>query len=664
MIALILAQAAAVAPTGGLISYPPAFFAAQRPANAAEMLQRIPGFILDDGASVRGFEGAGGNVLIDGERPASKSDNLNAILSRIPAARVVRIDVIRGGAPGIDMQGKPVVANVVLKPERTLRGQIEAQGIALPDGRAEGFLEWQASGGDQRQSWETSGFYGRGYSGLLGQGVGLSASTSGPTTHTTIDTEDDGRLEQITGAYERSVAGGRLRINGLAYHDGLKFEEDDADVASSDVESTDQLTRDGSRELGANFTRPLLGDGKLELVGLRRSSDLDQTSSFAAPGTRQVFTIDRHTQESIARGVVKRPLTASLSAEVGVEAARNSLRSRTRFEVDGGDVPVPAANVQVRERRAEAFAKASWRLAPKLTLDGQIRYERSTIGADGDVVIGKTLAFVKPRLLVTWSPDADTQVRLRVEREVGQLDFDAFVAQSSLNTATGVTAGNPDLEPERAWVGEAAFERRFWDRGAVVITANHTEASGVVDRGPVFGNGALFDRPANIGDGTRDSLKLELTLPLDRLGVPAGQLKGYATRRWSRVDDPTTGVARRISGEKPITWEAKFSQDIPRWNLTWGAELYSGFQQAYYRFNAVDAYKLDPFLMTYAEWRPRRDVNVRIVLENLTKRGYRRTTVTYDGVRDAARDGAASLSDRNFHFGRVLYVRLRKTFGG
>ena len=28
-----------------------------------------------------------------------------------------KIDVIRGGAPGIDMQGQPVIANVVLKTE-------------------------------------------------------------------------------------------------------------------------------------------------------------------------------------------------------------------------------------------------------------------------------------------------------------------------------------------------------------------------------------------------------------------------------------------------------------------------------------------------------------------------------------------------------------------
>ena len=79
------------------------------------MVIRLPGFSLDDGSSVRGFAGAAGNVLIDGQRPTSKTDDLISIMKRIPAGTIERIDVIRGAAPGIDMQGKTVVANIVLK---------------------------------------------------------------------------------------------------------------------------------------------------------------------------------------------------------------------------------------------------------------------------------------------------------------------------------------------------------------------------------------------------------------------------------------------------------------------------------------------------------------------------------------------------------------------
>src|SRR5262249_10141919 len=80
---------------------------------AYDMVLRVPGFSFDDGSAARGFAGAAGNVLIDGQRPASKTDDLISILRRIPVSQVERIDLIRGGAPGIDMQGKTVVVNVI-----------------------------------------------------------------------------------------------------------------------------------------------------------------------------------------------------------------------------------------------------------------------------------------------------------------------------------------------------------------------------------------------------------------------------------------------------------------------------------------------------------------------------------------------------------------------
>ena len=76
-------------------------------------VSRLPGFSLDTGSSARGFAGTAGNVLVDGARPTAKTDDLSSILGRIPAASVERIEVIRGGAPGIDMQGQNVVANVI-----------------------------------------------------------------------------------------------------------------------------------------------------------------------------------------------------------------------------------------------------------------------------------------------------------------------------------------------------------------------------------------------------------------------------------------------------------------------------------------------------------------------------------------------------------------------
>src|SRR6185437_15536549 len=95
-----------------------------QPNTAMEMINLLPGFTFDAGSGVRGFSGAAGNVLVDGERPATKSDDLESILRRIPASQVDHIEVIRGGAAGIDMQGKTVLDNVVRRKGDSVTGLV------------------------------------------------------------------------------------------------------------------------------------------------------------------------------------------------------------------------------------------------------------------------------------------------------------------------------------------------------------------------------------------------------------------------------------------------------------------------------------------------------------------------------------------------------------
>ena len=73
------------AAAGEVTPYPAAFFTQYRPANAWDMIARIPGFSADTGDNVRGLSGTAGNILIDGERPPGKAD-LNDILNRLRAS--------------------------------------------------------------------------------------------------------------------------------------------------------------------------------------------------------------------------------------------------------------------------------------------------------------------------------------------------------------------------------------------------------------------------------------------------------------------------------------------------------------------------------------------------------------------------------------------------
>jgi hypothetical protein len=227
----------------------------------------------------------------------------------------------------------------------------------------------------------------------------------------------------------------------------------------------------------------------------------------------------------------------------------------------------------------------------------------------------------------------------------------------------GITAGNPDLNPQQAWVSEAAIEQQLWKGASLLLTARHQKLTDVVDRGPVFASdGTVFDRPTNIGAGTEDDLILDFTLPFDALGWSGAMLKGEALRRWSAVTDPTTGEKREISGLHPSDWNVTFSQDLPRYKTYLGVNLYGQFSRTYYRFNLVEKVKLQTYVRPYAEWKPTPAWSLRMELPIATapRVRFRDTLEIFPGPRSAG--GVPDIQDRQFHFPHGIYFRVLKNF--
>src|SRR5438477_13139787 len=195
-------------------SYPASYFALARPNTAFDMIARLPGFNFDPGQSVRGFAGAAGKVLIDGKRPTTKTDTLDEILQRIPASSVARIDVNHGGAPGIVMQGRTVLANVILV--HTARTEMTATGITnvYTDGQVlpTGQFEFTRRNGDRNLSGsaryydEEGGEQGTGFQHITnGSGVVLRDAFVGKT-------DIDKGLELRSGM-QTPLLGGALNLN-------------------------------------------------------------------------------------------------------------------------------------------------------------------------------------------------------------------------------------------------------------------------------------------------------------------------------------------------------------------------------------------------------------------------------------------------------------------
>ncbi len=660
------ASALPVAPaeaTTGVTSFPAVFFAPLQPTTALDMLERLPGLALDKGSSQRGFEGGGGNVLVDGLRPTSKTDTLEEILRRIPAGQVLRIDLIRGGAPGIDMQGKSVIANVIRSQTGGLQTMVSAGANRISADRWAQFFRLESNGTIGKKAWEVSARFG-GWS--EDDGDDGPHVRTGPTgnliSRSQIVSQTPNLNGSLTAAYQQPLMGGTFRINGRVFNEKKKTQEDDLfSFPVAALTQTDGLATGRDYELGGRYTRPIAEATTLELVGIRQTSD--KTSDFLtrAPTSTDRFTLGRKTEETIGQAVIKRDLGRGMSAEVGVEGALNRLESQTRLVRNLIPVTLPAANVVVEETRTEAFAKSSWRPSDRLSLDGGLRFETSDLSSSGDLNLSKSLSYFKPRIGASWAASPTTEFRVRFERVVGQLKFDDFVAESAVNTGA-VTAGNPAITPEQAWVAEAAIEQRFWKDGVITATVRHSALSDVIDRAPVFTTSGSFDAPANIGEGKKDELIVSLSLPLDRLGLERAQIKGQGTYRKSEVTDPTLGTLREISNLPPVEWDATFSQALPAWNSSWGIEAKSGARNSSYRFNEVFTTKQNTYVKAFYEWRASPDLSWRIEVQNMTQGGMRSTRTAYAGSRKTT--GIAFVDDRDLAFGRTVFVRFRKTLGG
>ncbi len=656
------APAAIQAPAqAGVVSYAPDFFTDVHPNTALDMINRLPSFALDSGSGVRGYEGAAGNVLIDGRRPAVKSEGIGSILQRILATHVARIDVIRGGAPGIDMQGKTVIANVITKQQNGARGIFHYADQHDSDGRSFRTLRVEGSGQVGQRTWEggltVSGFIDDGY----GDGPRTIANGDGTSRllgH--IHAQAWGTQEIATGATEAPLAGGSLRINARLF--GQAYDSAELDTTQFPDTHTEHDHQDDNKaqsEIGARYNHPLGGRTSIEIVALRQDQRERYADAFNNPTDAQIFKQATDTSETILRGVVKFQQTSTLFWEAGAEGAYNALDNHLRFTDNGALQQIPAADVMVDEKRGEAFGKAVWRPFSTVTIEGAVREEGSQIESSGDVTLSKTLYYTKPRILVTWSPSADTQLRFRYEREVGQLDFGSFVASSSLTTGT-IAAGNPNLVPSQDWASEIALEQHFLGSGGITLTARHLQITDVIDRAPIsVPGGQTFDSPANIGDGTEDDFLVNITLPLDKIGLKGAQIRGDYTRRLSQVTDPTTRTPRPISGEHPNDWDFHFSQPIGR--VIYGVDVGGGWQQRYYRFNQIEIDKLQTYVTPYWEFKPNPKLSIRFELDNATARPFKHVYENWDGLRSLST--VSTVEQRTYKPGRIFYVRLRKTFG-
>lgn len=644
--------------SSNITAYQPAFFADFRPNTAYDMVVRIPGFTFENSGFARGFAGTAGNVLIDGERPPSQNDTLNSVLARIPASAVERIDIIRGGAEGIDMQGKSIIANVIRKADAGTTGAVNANmsRTSRDSGNLNGNIQMQ----DQRGGRLLEGSIGANGGLINGESFRQRIAPNGETIlEATSESENDYDNVFATGAYEAALFGGKVRINGQANYSTGQYASEEVQtipLAGSQVEHYEEETAAG--EIGMRYTRDIAGYG-VELVAFQSLESEDARNFFNTSNFTSGGQSTENSGQSIARATVRLPSANKLSFETGAEGVYNWTESESANIFNGQVFPLPGDAFQADETRAEAFAAITWKPSETLNVELGARYEWSHIAADlGADSSEKTLGYLKPRLNVSWSPEKDHQLNFRVERTVDQLSFEGFA--SSVSFENGVFGiGNVEIEPEKTWIVEGRYERQFGGQNSFVAKLTHREIENVL--GDIAGPAPdFFQFSRNGGSATFDTLALSGIMELDRFGMPGGLLNLGGNIQSSETVDPVTGDTRRVSEESTYGWNVSLQQTLDNGNFRWSLFLEDDNDYSTYSVRGFGKTAQLMFIGANISWKPVAGWTFGAGVNNILANGNRGWSVFYNAPRNI---GAPLYLGRGESKGATnFFVNLRRNF--
>ncbi len=667
--------AAQTAPASRSTNYDAAFFVPFAPRNALDIAQRVPGFALDEGNSdIRGFAGAAGNVVFNGARPSSKSESLSTLLSRIPANRVVRVELAPGDLFGSEYAGKSQVLNIILSVDSGIDGTITASATRQFTGHV--IPNLSASVSVKRGNSNITLSAGTGRDDRLDEGTDKITDPETGELYEKRRKLNHYRPRQpyISAAWSLEQAPDKaIHLNGRFDRFTDDFIQINRVYPTGEEPRDDRLfltTQQPGFEIGGDISRPLAG-GAVKFVGLinrRKRENLDtlqvRDDGEVIDGFEQGSQSQRN--ETIGRLNWTRSNLRGFSVETGAEVALNTLDYQNDLFIlgPGGtreQIDLPIDDATVRETRGEVYVKVGKQISPKLRVDAGLNYEMSSLKVRGDTMADRSLRFFKPSMTLDWKPGGGWHSQFTVRRTVAQLDFFDFISSAELSNDR-VNGGNANLLPQRAWEVRATLDHPLFKTGLIKLDAGYDRIELLQDRILVFDEeGNAFDAPGNIGTGTRGFIALAIDAPLDRFGIRGGRLKLNGQLQRTRVADPISGEKRGFSGFYPEwQWSAEFRRDIGK--FAYGITVSDRDRFSFFRANEIDTnYNGGMFGNAFVEYRPNARTTATLEVNNLfNTRGLRGREFTFPN-RSIPDPSLIEFRERNSHVN--FTVSLKRTFG-
>ena len=638
--------------------YIAAQFARFNPRTALDIVQQVPGFIIDTGDNnTRGLGQADENVLINGARIAGKNNDAVTVLGRISASNVLRIEIVDGATLSISgLSGQ--VLNLITRSSTGVSGNFQWR------------PRWQRSGDDWFDGEASiSTKIGKGDVTLAVRNDSFRDGARGPE-HVTNGAGDllfhrnevshvRGDVPSINAAYQRiSDAGSIFNISGEY---GLYHFSQRVDTLRTQATETEilELFTGREREWNAEFSADYsfdLGHGRLKLIGLQRLEHSPTNDLFLRKFTDGVTppfssNFDRTVDEgeSVLRSEYSWKTAGGTDWGFALEGAYNFLESKAGV-IDSNP---KNANSRVEEKRAEFITTYGRSLAQNMTL-------QTALGGEFSQITQGTLhrSFVRPKGSVTlaWKPADDFDLSFKFSREVGQLDFFDFIASVDVST-DAVNAGNPDLVPPQKWRAEMEATQKLGAFGSATVTLFGEKISDIVDTVPIS---ATTEARGNLNNADRYGIALVSTFLLDPLGWRGAKIDIDAEAATSGVKDPLTGRKRRISQDDRYSYEISLRQDLPNSQWAWGAGIEAAGETGHIRLDQISQFSvLAPYSWVFVEHKNVLGMTVNANLGNLFDRGERYKRTAYVNRRDGPID---FVENRVRKFGLIYRMTISGSF--
>ena len=663
----------ALAQASRTTSYDAAYFAKYAPRSALDIAQNVPGFLLQSGdKEIRGFSAAAGNVVINGARPSSKSEDLRTTLSRIPANRVQKVELGAGDLYGAEYSAKGQVLNIILTAASGIDGNVTASlqrhfnRDVVPNLSASALIKRGASSFNLSAGTENNDLTEVGFDRITDVATGALVEKR-VKTNTIIP-----RDPFVAASWALEQADNRaVRLN-IRYSPSIfRLYQANHVIPVGGPERDDRLAlnyHNPALEVGGDVTRPLAG-GAIKLVGLATRKKREAFDAYyvrnlggatVLGGSEQVASFRRN--ETVGRLSWSRASLDGFNVEVGAEAALNTLSSKLSLDEIGAGgmrtpIVLPIANATVREKRAELYVNAGHALTKTLRVDAGVNYEKSQLKVRGDALADRSLSFIKPTVTLDWR-DKGWHVQASLSRTVAQLDFYDFISSAELTTDR-INAGNANLLPQRAYESRLLAEHPLLGTGQAKLELGYDRISLLQDR-ILTDDG--FDAPGNIGSGTSAFATASLDLPLDTLVWKGLRLKTSGTVRRTRVNDPIDGRPRKFSTFSPAwEWDLQLRRDAGK--LAYGFHVQDRAATTFFRTDELDTRRnLGPIATAFVEYRPSPRTTVTLDAVNILDTTEARSRYRFSPNRTAGIPALLEYRERDTH--PSFQLTLRRAFGG